>query len=153
MTETQLPSSSDPGLFGRAIGVITSPGATFAHVVASPRPAAILLLVSAVIAVAATIPQMTETGRQAILNAQVEMIERFGQTVTDDMYAAMERQANRFAAELLMPAVVCRARAEAFRATYRVCPRTPFAYYLAAELVVSPEAMRYRLRELGVGDE
>jgi hypothetical protein len=73
--------------------------------------------------------------------------------VEDDTAAAMERQANRFAAELLMPAAVCRARAEAFRATYRVCPRTPFAYHLASELVVSPEAMRYRLRELGVGDE
>jgi hypothetical protein len=73
--------------------------------------------------------------------------------VEDDTAAAMERQANRFAAELLMPAAVCRARGEAFRATYRVCPRTPFAYHLASELVVSPEAMRYRLRELGVGDE
>jgi hypothetical protein len=73
--------------------------------------------------------------------------------VEDDTAVAMERQANRFAAELLMPAQVCRARAAAFRKTYRVCPRTPFAYYLAAELVVSPEAMRYRLRDLGVADE
>jgi Zn-dependent peptidase ImmA (M78 family) len=73
--------------------------------------------------------------------------------VEDETAAAMERQANRFAAELLMPAQVCRARAEAFRKTYRVCPRTPFAYHLAAELVVSPEAMRYRLRDLGVADE
>jgi Zn-dependent peptidase ImmA (M78 family) len=72
--------------------------------------------------------------------------------VEDDTAAAMERQANRFA-ELLMPAAVCRARAEAFRRTYGVCPRTPFAYHLASELVVSPEAMRYRLRDLGVGDE
>ncbi|MBV8180271.1 MAG: ImmA/IrrE family metallo-endopeptidase [Mycobacterium sp.] len=35
--------------------------------------------------------------------------------VEDETAAAMERQANRFAAELLMPAEVCRARAEAFR--------------------------------------
>jgi hypothetical protein len=73
--------------------------------------------------------------------------------IEDESAAAMERQANRFAAVLLMPAEVCRARAEAFRKTYSVCPRTPFAYHLASELVVSPEAMRYRLRELGVGDE
>jgi hypothetical protein len=73
--------------------------------------------------------------------------------VEDESAAAMERQANRFAAELLMPATVCRARAEAFRKTYGVCPRTLFAYHLASELVVSPEAMRYRLRELGVSDE
>jgi Zn-dependent peptidase ImmA (M78 family) len=73
--------------------------------------------------------------------------------VEDESAAAMERQANRFAVELLMPATVCRARAEAFRKTYGVCPRASFAYHLASELVVSPEAMRYRLRELGVGDE
>lgn len=73
--------------------------------------------------------------------------------VEDDTAAAMERQANRFAAELLMPASVCRARGVAFRKAYGFCPRTPFAYHLASELVVSPEAMRYRLRDLGVGDE
>lgn len=73
--------------------------------------------------------------------------------VEDETAVAMERQANRFAAEILMPAEVCRVRAEAFRKTYRVCPRVPFAYYLAAELLVSPEAMRYRLRDLGVADE
>jgi Zn-dependent peptidase ImmA (M78 family) len=73
--------------------------------------------------------------------------------VEDDTAEAMERQANRFAAELLMPAAVCRARAEAFRKTYGVCPRTPFGYRLASELVVSPKAMSYRLRDLGVGDE
>ncbi|HTU19347.1 MAG TPA: ImmA/IrrE family metallo-endopeptidase [Gemmataceae bacterium] len=73
--------------------------------------------------------------------------------VEDDTAMAMERQANRFAAELLMPASVCRARGDTFRSTYGVCPRGPFAYHLASELVVSPEAMRYRLRDLGVGDE
>ena len=72
--------------------------------------------------------------------------------VEDDKAAVMERQANRFAAELLMPASICRARADAFGKAYGTCPRTPFAYHLASELVVSPEAMRYRLRELGVGD-
>jgi Zn-dependent peptidase ImmA (M78 family) len=73
--------------------------------------------------------------------------------VEDDTVIAMERQANRFAAEILMPAEVCRARAEAFRKAYGVCPRTPFAYHLAAELMVSPEAMRYRLRNLAVTDD
>ncbi len=73
--------------------------------------------------------------------------------VEDKTAVAMERQANRFAAEILMPPEVCRVRAAAFRKTYRVCPRTPFAYYLAAELMVSPEAMRNRLLDLGVADE
>jgi hypothetical protein len=77
-------------------------------------------------------------------------------TVTEVMeegLSAMEREANRFAVELLMPKEVCFARADEFRRAYRVCPRTPFAYYLAAELLVSSQAMRYRLTELEVGDE
>jgi Zn-dependent peptidase ImmA (M78 family) len=65
----------------------------------------------------------------------------------------MERQADYFAADLLMPAEVCRAREAAFRSVYKVCPRTPFAHRLASELLVSSQAMRYRLNELGVGDE
>jgi Zn-dependent peptidase ImmA (M78 family) len=73
--------------------------------------------------------------------------------VEDNKMTAMERQANRFAAELLMPAEVCRTRAETFRQTYHICPLTAFAYHLAGELLVSPEAMRYRLRDLGVVDE
>ncbi len=93
MTE---PAASTPepelGLLGRAIGVVTSPAATFAHVVRAPRPAAILLIVSAVIAVAATVPQMTERGRLATLTAQVEMMERFMGEIPDDMYAQLETQ-------------------------------------------------------------
>jgi hypothetical protein len=86
------PSQSEQpqlGLVARAIGVITSPGATFADVARAPRPAAILLIVAVVIAVASTLPQMTERGRQAILKTQVDMIERFT-PVTDEMYTEME---------------------------------------------------------------
>ena len=71
------PDQPQLGLVARAIGVITSPAATFADVVRVPRPAAILFIASAVIAVASTLPQMTERGRQAILQTQVETIERF----------------------------------------------------------------------------
>lgn len=88
------------------------------------------------------------SGRFTIGDTDTTVIE-----VGADEVAEMERQANRFAAELLMPAVVCRARAEAFRHDYRTCPRSTFAYHLAAELLVSPEAMRHRLRELEVGDD
>jgi Zn-dependent peptidase ImmA (M78 family) len=55
----------------------------------------------------------------------------------------MERQANRFAAELLMPEAVCRA----MRA-YTVSSRF-LEHQLARDLLVSREAMRWRLRELG----
>ncbi len=71
---------------------------------------------------------------------------------TDDL----EREANRFAAELLMPENVCRAREAEFRREDKdngVCPRGVLAYRLASELLVSREAMRYRLTSLGVGDD
>jgi hypothetical protein len=72
--------------------------------------------------------------------------------LTDEQSDRHEREANRFAAELLMPAGLCRARAAAFRQAYGVCPRSPLAYHLAAEFLVSREAMRFRLQDLGVGD-
>lgn len=67
--------------------------------------------------------------------------------------SGMEREANQFAAELLMPADICKAQAAEFLTAYGACPRMAFAYYLASELLVSPEAMRNRLKGLGVGDE
>ena len=71
---------------------------------------------------------------------------------TDDATDALEREANRFAAELLMPEAVLRVRAAELRSEYGVCPSGVLAYRLAAELLVSREAMRYRLKNLGVTD-
>jgi hypothetical protein len=64
-----------------------------------------------------------------------------------------EREANRFAAEVLLPAETCRARAEELRREHGCCPRAVLEYRLASELLVSAEATRYRLKSLGVGDE
>lgn len=64
----------------------------------------------------------------------------------------MESEANRFAAELLMPEEILIARADELRNDYKACPRMVLAYRLASELLVSREAMRYRLKTLGVGD-
>jgi Zn-dependent peptidase ImmA (M78 family) len=72
--------------------------------------------------------------------------------LTDEQTGEHEREANRFAAELLMPEDVCRERADEFLKAYKVWPRSPLAHYLAAELLVSGEAMMYRLQELEVGD-
>jgi hypothetical protein len=71
----------------------------------------------------------------------------------DDVADQMEREANRFAAELLMPADVCRARAGELLDQYGCCPRGVLVYRLSSELLVSREALRYRLQALGVGDE
>jgi hypothetical protein len=65
----------------------------------------------------------------------------------------LEREANRFAAVLLMPPEVCEARAEELFDKNGCCPRGVLTYRLAAELLVSREAMRYRLADLEVGDE
>jgi Zn-dependent peptidase ImmA (M78 family) len=75
------------------------------------------------------------------------------QEADGDVADQMEREANRFAVELLMPADLCRARAEQMWRKHGCCPRGVLVYQLASELLVSREAMRYRLQALGVGDE
>jgi hypothetical protein len=93
MTDSPSPAGAEKGLFGRAIGVIFSPGETFRHVVRDPRAVGVLFLASVVIALATGLPQFTERGRMAALDTQVQAIERFtGQTVTPEMYAQLERQ-------------------------------------------------------------
>jgi Zn-dependent peptidase ImmA (M78 family) len=59
----------------------------------------------------------------------------------------MERQANRFAAELLMPEAVCRTATELYAARFQTTPRF-LEHQLAGDLLVSREAMRWRLRSL-----
>ena len=71
----------------------------------------------------------------------------------DAKLGPMEIEANKFAAELLMPEVVLRARAAALESETRRCPRSVLVYQLAGEMLVSPEAMKYRLTTLGIGDE
>jgi len=52
-----------------------------------------------------------------------------------------------------MPAEVCEARADEMCREHGCCPRQVLAYRLAAELLVSQQAMRYRLKGLGLGDD
>ncbi|MHB8648513.1 MAG: ImmA/IrrE family metallo-endopeptidase [Thermomicrobiales bacterium] len=61
----------------------------------------------------------------------------------------MERQANRFAAELLMPEAVCRAACEHHAGRFRTTARF-LEHHLASDLLVSREAVRWRLRSLQV---
>lgn len=68
-------------------------------------------------------------------------------------HAEMEKEANQFAAELLMPEAILHARAEELNKSFGNCPRQSLSYRLAGELLVSREAMRYRLHNLGIGDE
>lgn len=68
----------------------------------------------------------------------------------DEVADLMEREANRFAAELLLPEEVCRARSDELRRKYGSCPAAVLTARLAQELLVSREATRYRLQGLGL---
>ena len=85
-----------------------------------------------------------ETMKSLLLDATIEE--------ADGVLGPMEVEANRFAAELLMPEVVLRARADELRAAHGCCPRVVLGYRLASELLVSRMAIDYRLKNLGVGD-
>jgi IrrE N-terminal-like domain len=63
----------------------------------------------------------------------------------------MEREANRFAAELLMPTSTCQFLIEDYSKRFSVKPRV-LARRLAPEFLVSPEAMEWRIRSLTEGD-
>ena len=63
--------------------------------------------------------------------------------------AALEREANRFAAELLMPEAVVRRLCAGY--SRRQKPTEQFlANHLASDLLVSRQAARWRLRELAI---
>ena len=59
-------------LASRVIGIITSPKATYENVVAVPKPFGILLVVAILMAVGTAIPQMSESGREAIIQMQLK---------------------------------------------------------------------------------
>lgn len=63
----------------------------------------------------------------------------------------MERQANQFAAELLMPEAVCRAAREQYKERFRATTRV-LEHHLARDLLVSQTAMRWRLRNLSLSN-
>ncbi len=61
----------------------------------------------------------------------------------------MERQANQFAAELLMPETVCRGAYEHYSTRLRMTARC-LERHLASDLLVSPTAMGWRLQSLNL---
>jgi hypothetical protein len=79
------------GLLSRFVGIITSPRATFERVAAHPRWFGMFALTTAIVLVCTAGPMFTEWGRQAALDQQVQVMESFGANVTDEAYAAMER--------------------------------------------------------------
>lgn len=80
------------GVCARFVGVLFAPRETFAGVAAEPRWFGILAL-TVLVAVACAFGFLsTETGRQALLDAEVNRLESFGFQVTDELYQRMEQR-------------------------------------------------------------
>ena len=91
MTDAVMPAPPAQGLLARAIGILTSPRRTFQGVVSHPLPIGIAFLSAVVIALATGLPQFSDRGRQAVLDMQVQQIEKFtGQPVSDEMYTTLQ---------------------------------------------------------------
>jgi hypothetical protein len=75
----------------RFIGIVTAPKETFQSVAAHPRWFGMLALCTVLIAVCAALPMTTDAGKEATLRQQVEGMESFGMTVSDQQYEGMRR--------------------------------------------------------------
>jgi hypothetical protein len=78
-----------PGVFARFAGIITSPKATFEAVVRAPKVLGILALVAFLIGASQAAMNITEKGRQASVDFQVQQMEKMGMTVTDQIYESI----------------------------------------------------------------
>ena len=77
----------------RLMGVIFTPRAAYADIVAGPRVFGALATVILISSVAVYTFMSTEVGQQAGLDMQVRQMESFGQTMTDAQYQRMEQMA------------------------------------------------------------
>jgi len=91
VVDTLVADARPDGLAARAVGILTSPRATFARVVERPKAVTMLMLVAAVCAGTAAALMFTEVGRVALLDQQMRMLESFGVHPSAAQYAAMQR--------------------------------------------------------------
>jgi Yip1-like protein len=85
---TDIPASKSLG--ARALGVVFSPRETYADVAAHPRVLGIVVLVLLISIAASTAFLMTEVGKDALFDTQIQTMESWGFTVTDQIYDQME---------------------------------------------------------------
>jgi hypothetical protein len=76
----------------RIVGVIFSPRVTYAEVAARPRILGVMLFVLFTAVGTSVLFLMTDVGKDALFDQQMEAMESFGFSITDEMYEAMERQ-------------------------------------------------------------
>ena len=84
------------GLAARVIGVLTSPRTTYADVAAHPRWFGALVVVLFTTIASSSLLLSTEVGQRAIIDQQLQTLEGFGRTVTDEQLQQMERMAPYF---------------------------------------------------------
>lgn len=84
------------GLWQRIVGVLVSPAETFKQIVASPRPAGVLLIVALVVGISASLPQFSEKGQQAVIKMQSDAAARRGTPWDDQTTRRMEQFAPYF---------------------------------------------------------
>jgi Yip1 domain len=82
------------GLLSRVVGVLTSPRDTYADIVARPRWFGLAAIILAFAVIPSSVLMSTEVGQRALLDEQVQTIEAFGRTVTDQQYQLLQRYAS-----------------------------------------------------------
>ena len=94
MTETTSASlaAPQPGLFARLIGVLFSPKETFAAVAARPKWFGAMAVAVVIMGAAQFALLSSDVGKDLALEQNVKFMEAFGQTISDEQYAGMERQ-------------------------------------------------------------
>jgi hypothetical protein len=94
MTDITAPvpaaTEAHKGLAARVFGVVVSPRATFADVVARPRSLGVLALCMFVVIGGVFALLSTDVGREATLDQQVRMLESFGVRLNEAQQAQME---------------------------------------------------------------
>jgi hypothetical protein len=98
MTEAATASPDKPlGLFARAIGIITSPKATFENIVKFPKAFGILFLCAVLMGVGSAAPQFTPEGQQAVIDMQTRAAAAQGRELSQQQLDGMQRFAPYFA--------------------------------------------------------
>jgi hypothetical protein len=99
-------------LAARIVGVIFSPGDTYRSIAAHPRVLGVLAVTTVVMAASVFVFLSTETGQNAVLDQQIQLMDSFRFNVPDEMYDRFEEMAGRQryfagASILVMSPVIC----------------------------------------------
>ena len=89
-TPERVPAGRAPGLLSRVVGVIFSPGETYAAVAERPRALGALVVVLVIVVLVQGIFLSTAVGQQAALDQNVRALEAFGVDLPDQAYQRME---------------------------------------------------------------